>query len=73
MQLTAPPGQFNAGDVVVIEGLQFKPELNGCKARVGTFATSPPGGTTSPLEDGKSLALKPANLSLAVPLDQPAL
>ena len=71
MQLATPPGQFSAGDVVVIEGLQSKPELNGCKARVGTFDVAT-GRHHVALEDGKSLALKPANLTLAVPLGQPA-
>ena len=71
MQFAAPLGQFNAGDVVVIGGLQSKPELNGCKARVGTFDVAT-GRHHIALEDGKTLALKPSNLSLAVPLGPPA-
>ena len=71
MQFAAPLGQFNAGDVVVIGGLQSKPELNGCKARVGTFDVAT-GRHHIALEDGKTLALKPSNLALAVPLGPPA-
>ena len=71
MQLAAPLGQFNAGDVVVIGGLQSKPELNGCKGCVGAFDVAT-GRHHVALEDGRALALKPANLALAVPLGQPA-
>jgi len=71
MQLAAPLGRFNAGDVVIIEGLKAKPELNGCKARVGTFDVAT-GRHHVVLEDGTALSIKPSNAQLAVPLGQPA-
>ena len=70
-QLAQPLGRFSAGDVVVIEGLVGKPELNGCQARVGTFDAARGRYNVELLKDGSQLAVKPTNAVL-VPPGQPA-
>eukprot|EP00964_Phaeocystis_antarctica_P152236 scaffold120065_cov76-Phaeocystis_antarctica.AAC.1 len=63
-QKKTPMAKFNEGDVVVIEGLVSKPELNGCTARVGTFNVAT-GRHVVVVEDGTALSMKPSNIQIA--------
>ena len=71
IQLAARPGRFKAGDVVVIEGLQSKPECNGCTARVRTDLVT--GRHQVELfKCGTVLSIKPSNARRATTKEQRA-